>query len=50
MHLALCLNEIEQELRKLSRSAIFAHIYSLIAAIAAPIAHLLGMERAAAED
>lgn len=50
MHLTLCLNEISQELRKLSRSAIFAHIYGLIAGIAAPITHILGMERAAAED
>lgn len=50
MHLALCLNEIEQEQRKLSRSAIFAHLYGPIAPIAAPIAHLFGMEWAAAED
>lgn len=38
------LNEIKQEQRKLSRTAIFAHLYGLIAAIAAPLTHLLGME------
>lgn len=51
MQLALCgLNEIEQEPRKLSRSAIFAHLHRLIAATAPPLADLLGVERTAAKD
>lgn len=45
MHLALgVLNEIEQEQRKLSRTAIFANLYGFIVAIAAHFADLLGME------